>query len=104
VTAQQVEHRLRVLWSRPDCRRNPLKAIAKRCIWRARWRLRADPRALRMSGELSIAYEVREQASSSKTPFKPHTVRYFCSFSEPGTVAGATEHRHTYQAMCALRL
>jgi hypothetical protein len=96
VTAQQVEHRLRVLWSRPDCRRNALKAIAKRCIWRARWRLRADPRALRMSGELSIAHEVREQASSSKTAFKPHTVRYFCSFSEPGTVAGATEHRHTY--------
>lgn len=54
VKAQQLVRRLQVLWSRPDFRRNPLKAIAKRCIWHARWWLRADPWELRMPGGLRI--------------------------------------------------
>lgn len=88
MTAQQVVHRFRVLWSRPDFRRNPLKAIAKRCIWRARWRLRADPWELRMPGGLRILVP---RGGAGALIFyqglsEPRTAKLICRFLQPGMV------------------
>ena len=52
--AGQVVDRLRALQSRPDFRRSPWKAAAKRIIWRARRLLWTDPWELRMRGGLRI--------------------------------------------------
>lgn len=105
--AQQVVRRLRVLWSRPDFRRNPLKAIAKRCIWRARWRLRGDPWELRMPGGLRI---VVPRSGAGALIFyqglsEPRTAELLCRFLQSGMVfwdIGA--HIGEYTLLAAVRV
>jgi FkbM family methyltransferase len=47
--------RLRVLYNRPDFRRNPLKALTLRLLWRLRWKFYSDPWVLSFQQELKIA-------------------------------------------------
>lgn len=105
--ARRLIHRLWVLWERPDFRQNPLKAIAKRVVWRARWRLRAAPWELRMGGGFRIL--VPHSGAGALIFYQglsePRTAELICRFLQPGMVfwdIGA--HIGEYTVLAAARV
>jgi FkbM family methyltransferase len=53
--ASSLMFRFRLLASRRDFRRNPVKAVAKRIAWRLRWLRTSEPIELRMNGGFLVA-------------------------------------------------
>jgi FkbM family methyltransferase len=79
---------LRRLAARPDFRRNPIKAVAKRAAWRLRWLATSQPAALRLHGGFSI---VAPKGAVGALIYylgssEPESARFIESFLQPGMV------------------
>lgn len=79
---------LRRLAARPDFRRNPVKAVAKRVAWRLRWLATTRPVSLRLNGGFSIA--APKGAVGALIYYlgnsEPESARFVESFLQPGMV------------------
>ncbi len=79
---------LRRLAGRPDFRRNPAKALAKRLAWHVRWLATSRPATLRMKDGLSIA--APKGAVGALIYYlgnsEPETARFLERFLKPGMV------------------
>ena len=79
---------LRRLAARPDFRRNPVKAVAKRAAWRLRWLATSQPVSLRLDGGFSI---VAPKGAVGALIYylgssEPESARFISSFLQPGMV------------------
>jgi hypothetical protein len=80
---------LRRLAARPDFRRNPVKAVAKRAAWRLRWLATSQPVSLRLDGGFSI---VAPKGAVRALVYylgssEPESARFIESLLQPGMVS-----------------
>jgi FkbM family methyltransferase len=101
---RRLADRLRRLVGREDFRRNPLKALWRRLVWRIRWKFDDKPWVLRLRPDLRIA--VCRDGQGALLYYQgfaePETEDYLARFLQPGMVffdVGA--HVGTYTLLAA---
>jgi FkbM family methyltransferase len=83
-----MDFKIRQLAERPDFRRNPLVAIGKRLLWRARWAVRKDPWSLELDdGSRILAHSGGSAALIFyQKASEPETAGFLRAFLKPGMV------------------